>query len=56
MFNKTDGGFLRGFLISEIPNTNVVVGSYPLYEIDVDKIKAAGVTTVLSLQMPIESK
>jgi hypothetical protein len=49
MFNKTDGGFLRGFLISEIPNTNVVVGSYPLYEIDVDKIKQTGVTAILNL-------
>lgn len=55
MFNKTDGGFLRGFFVSEIPNTNLLVGSYPLYEIDVDKIKAAGVTTVLSLQLPIEA-
>jgi hypothetical protein len=49
MFNKIDDGSLRGFLISEIPNTNIVVRSYRLYEIDVDKIKAAGVTTVLSL-------
>ena len=56
MFNRTDGAFLRGFFISEIPNTNIVVGTYPLYEIDVEKIKAAGVNTVLSLQMPIESK
>jgi hypothetical protein len=34
-----DGGFLHGFFVSEIANTNLVIGPYPLYEIDVDKIK-----------------
>lgn len=37
--NKVDGGFLHGFFVSEIANTNLVIGPYPLYEIDVDKIK-----------------
>ena len=37
--NTVDGGFLHGFFVSEIANTNLVIGPYPLYEIDVDKIK-----------------
>jgi len=54
IINKTDGGFLRGFFFSELPNTNIILGPYPLYEIDVDKMKAAGVSTVLNLQIGIE--
>ena len=54
MINKTDGAFLSGFFVSEIPNTNIVIGPYPLYEIDVEKIKQTGVTAVLNLQIPIE--
>lgn len=54
LINKTDGGFLCGFFVSEIPNTNLVIGPYPLYEIDVEKIKQTGVTAVLNLMIPLE--
>ena len=40
--------------MSEIANSNIVIGPYPLYEIDVDKIAATGVTQVLNLQTPGE--
>jgi hypothetical protein len=34
---------LSGFFVKEIPATNIVVGPYPLFEIDIDKIAATGV-------------
>ena len=36
IFNVVDGAFLSGFFVSEIKNTNCIVGPYPLYEIDVE--------------------
>jgi hypothetical protein len=47
---------LSGFFLSEIANSNIVIGPYPLYEIDIDKIASTGVTQVLNLQTPIEVK
>jgi hypothetical protein len=49
IINKTDAGFLSGFFVSEIPNTNLVIGPYPLYEIDVEKIRQTGVTAIFNL-------
>jgi len=36
--NKGDGNFLSGFFVSKIANTKIIIGPYPLYQIDVDKI------------------
>ena len=54
--NKADGNFLRGFFVSEIANSGIIIGPYPLFETDVDKIAAHGATVVLNLQTPIEIK
>lgn len=54
MINKADGNFLRGFFISEIANSGIIIGPYPLYEIDVNQIAATGATAVLNLQTPLE--
>lgn len=45
---------MSGFFVKEIPNTNIVVGPYPLYEIDVNKIAATGAQAVINLQTPAE--
>ena len=52
---KADGTFLQGFFFHEIgeDNTsfNIILGSYPLYEVDVDRMMEDGrITAVLSLQ------
>jgi hypothetical protein len=54
ILNKVEGNFLSGFFISEIANSNIVIGPYPLYEIDCAKIASTGVTQVLNLQTPEE--
>lgn len=56
ILNKVEGNFLSGFFLSEIANSNIVIGPYPLYEIDIDKIASTGVTQVLNLQTAIEVK
>lgn len=52
---KAEGTFLQGFFFHEIgeDNTtfNIILGSYPLYEVDVDRMQMDGrITAVLSLQ------
>lgn len=52
---KADGTFLHGFFFNEIEEANlpynIVLGSYPLFEVDVRKIsKDQNITAVLSLQ------
>ena len=54
--NKADGNLLRGFFVSEVANSGIIIGPYPLYEIDVNQISAHGVTAVINLQTPIEIK
>lgn len=51
---KADGTFLYGFFFNEINEPgrqhNIVIGSYPLYEIDVTKMTKNGkVNAVLNL-------
>lgn len=50
----TNGSFLSGFFVSEIADSNIVVGPYPLYEIDVDQIVGRGVSAVINLQTKSE--
>ena len=38
MINKADGNFLAGFFLNQIREQSVVLGPYPLYEIDIQKI------------------
>ena len=38
VLNMNDGTFMHGFHISELPGTNIVLGPYPIYDIDVEKI------------------
>jgi hypothetical protein len=52
--NKADGNLLHSFFVSEIANSGIIIGPYPLYEIDVNKIAAHGVTAVINLQTPTE--
>jgi len=54
MINKGDGNFLSGFFLNEIGNSNIVVGPYPLYDVDIDRIAKTGVNAVLVLQTPRE--
>ena len=53
--DKADGTFLQGFFFHEIGEDNatfnIILGSYPLYEVDVDRMQLDGhITAVLSLQ------
>ena len=48
--NKGDGNFLSGFNLSKIDNTKIIIGSYPLTQIDVDRIAFQGATAILNLQ------
>lgn len=52
--NKGDANFLSGFFVSKIANTKIILGPYPLYQTDVDKIAGQGATAVLNLQTRAE--
>ena len=52
---KADGTFLQGFFFHEIGEENatfdIILGSYPLYEVDVERMENGGrISAVLSLQ------
>ena len=49
LINVTDGSFLSGFFVSDIDQTNIVIGPYPLYPIDIEQIAGTGVKAVLNL-------
>ena len=44
-----DGTFLSGFFISDIENVNIVVGPYPLYAIDIERIASTRANAVINL-------
>ena len=54
LINVEDGSFLSGFFVSDIDRTNIVIGPYPLYPIDIEQIARTGVKAVLNLQTPSE--
>lgn len=61
VINKTDGTFLQGFFYNEVmdgkDHTNILVGSYPLFETDVkDLAKNGKVNAILSLMSDYELK
>lgn len=54
VINKTDGTFLQGFFYNEVMDgkdkTNILIGSYPLFETDVkDLAKNGHADAILSL-------
>lgn len=49
ILNKADGNFLKGFFVSEIANSGIIIGPYPLFETDVNQIVATGATAILNL-------
>ena len=44
-----DGTYLAGFYISDIKDVNIVVGPYPLYAIDIEKIASTGASAIINL-------
>ena len=36
--NKADGNFINPFFFKSIDETNIFIGSYPLYEMDVARL------------------
>ena len=38
LIHADDGAFLSGFFISKIGDTNIFVGPYPLYAVDIERI------------------
>ena len=47
--DKTDANFLKQFSINPIGETNVLIGSHPLSQLDVAELKKEGITAVLDL-------
>jgi len=52
--NVQDGSFMSGFFVSDIDKTNIVIGPYPLYQVDIDEIARTGAKAVVNLQTPRE--
>ena len=44
------GNFLSGFFFQRIAQTNLFMGSYPLFEMDIQKLKNAGVNAVFDIK------
>ena len=47
--HKADGNFLNQFFYQQIRNSGIFMGSYPLYELDVQKLNSDGITAVLNI-------
>ena len=45
---------MSGFFVSDIDKTNIVIGPYPLYQVDIDEIARTGAKAVINLQTPGE--
>ena len=48
--DKADGNFLGGFFFNKVKDTNIILGSYPLSQNDLIRMKKAGVTGVMNIQ------
>jgi cytochrome c biogenesis protein ResB len=46
---KADANFLGGLFFDKVGDTNVFIGTYPLREDDVHKMKEAGITGIMNL-------
>lgn len=49
MIDKADGNFLGGLNFDRINDTKISLGTYPLQEDDIRKMKDRGITGVLNL-------
>jgi hypothetical protein len=49
MIEKADANFLGGLYFDKIGDTNVFIGTYPLREDDIQKMKEAGITGIMNL-------
>lgn len=47
--HKADGNFLNQFFFQQIGNSGIFMGSYPLYEMDVQRLQGSGITAVLNI-------
>jgi hypothetical protein len=56
VINKTDGNFLHGWAVSDIANQGLILGPYPIYEIDVDEIVKLRAKAVMNIQTPEEDQ
>lgn len=50
MIDKADGNFLGGLYFDKIGDTKIFMGTYPLREDDIFKMRDKGITGVLNLQ------
>ena len=49
MIEKADANFLGGPFFDKVGDTNVFIGTYPLREDDIQKMKEAGITGIMNL-------
>jgi hypothetical protein len=49
IIDKADANFLGGLYFDKIGDTKIFVGTYPLRESDIQKMKDAGISGVLNL-------
>lgn len=47
--HKADGNFLNSFFYQQIGNSGIFMGSYPLYEMDIQRLQSTGITAVLNI-------
>lgn len=47
---KADGNFLNPFFFRRIGDTWITLGSYPLHEMDYQRVKSSGATAILNIQ------
>jgi hypothetical protein len=52
--HKADGNFLNNFFFQRVGNSNLFMGSYPLYEMDIQRLQGAGITAVLNIMDKID--
>jgi len=48
--HKADGNFLNKFFFKKIDNSSITLGSYPLYDNDVERLQDSGVNAILNIQ------
>lgn len=50
IINKTDSNFLEGWFVKDINNSGIIIGPYPIYEIDVDEVMQNKAKAVMNIQ------
>lgn len=54
--DKADSNFLGGLFFDRVGETQILLGTYPLYDSDVVKMQDQGITAVLSLQTDFDMR